>query len=165
MNADAFRYLFEYHFSENRSLWDRYIMALPQEQFTQPIPYSIGSVRNQIVHLIDVDEAWFTWLRGAGEPEFMNPHDSNDRDMIRAYGDIVERRLRDYLANLRDEMLLQRPSPPTESEEDRDLLLWQVLMQVINHGTDHRAQMLRLLHDFGLKTEPQDFIFYVYDHP
>jgi uncharacterized damage-inducible protein DinB len=42
-------------------------------------------------------------------------------------------------------------------------MVWQVLIHVVNHGTDHRAQILRILHDFGLKTTSQDFIFYVYD--
>jgi len=36
---------------------------------------------------------------------------------------------------------------------------------LINHGTDHRVQLLRLLNDLGAKTGPQDYIFYVYDHP
>jgi uncharacterized damage-inducible protein DinB len=35
---------------------------------------------------------------------------------------------------------------------------------VVNHGTDHRAQILRLLHDFGVNTTGQDYIFYVYDN-
>jgi uncharacterized damage-inducible protein DinB len=40
-----------------------------------------------------------------------------------------------------------------------------VLLQVANHGTDHRAQLLRLLNDLGVKTVSQDYIFYAYDHP
>ncbi|NOK62014.1 MAG: hypothetical protein GFH23_1086650n1, partial [Chloroflexi bacterium AL-N1] len=47
--------------------------------------------------------------------------------------------------------------------EDKDLVLWQVLLHVVNHGTDHRAQLLRLLHDLGVRTTSQDYIFYVYD--
>ncbi|MEW6402983.1 MAG: hypothetical protein AB1649_14385 [Chloroflexota bacterium] len=34
----------------------------------------------------------------------------------------------------------------------------------MNHGTDHRAQILRSLNDLGLKTGYQDYIFYVYEH-
>ncbi len=70
--------------------------------------------------------------------------------------------MRHYLSNLRDEMLFDKPI--TEPEEDRDLVLWQVLLHVVNHGTDHRAQLLRLLNDLGVKTTSQDYIFYVYDH-
>ena len=36
MNADAFRHFYDYHFAENRATWDKYVMALSQEQFTQP---------------------------------------------------------------------------------------------------------------------------------
>jgi uncharacterized damage-inducible protein DinB len=70
--------------------------------------------------------------------------------------------MRDYLVGLRDDMLLEKPI--REPEEDKNLIVWQVLLHVINHGTDHRAQLLRQLHDLGVKTTAQDFIFYVYDH-
>jgi uncharacterized damage-inducible protein DinB len=40
-----------------------------------------------------------------------------------------------------------------------------VLLHVANHGTDHRAQLLRLLNDLGVRTVAQDDIFYAYDHP
>ncbi|MCU0479817.1 MAG: hypothetical protein MUE54_01240, partial [Anaerolineae bacterium] len=63
MNADAFRYLYEYHFNENRKLWTRYIADLPQEQFVQPSAYSLGSIRNHIMHLINVDLIWFSELQ------------------------------------------------------------------------------------------------------
>jgi uncharacterized damage-inducible protein DinB len=39
-----------------------------------------------------------------------------------------------------------------------------VLLHVANHGTDHRAQLLRLLNDLGVRTVAQDDIF-AYDHP
>jgi len=52
MDTNAFRYFYDYHFTENRNLWDRYVTALTHEQFTQNTDYSHGSVRDQIVHLI-----------------------------------------------------------------------------------------------------------------
>ena len=55
--------------------------------------------------------------------------------------------------------------PILEPEEDKAIIVWQVLLHVINHGTDHRAQLLRLLNDMGVETLYQDYIFYVYDHP
>jgi hypothetical protein len=36
MNADAFRHFYEYHFSENRKLWEL-VATLLHEQFTQPV--------------------------------------------------------------------------------------------------------------------------------
>jgi len=70
--------------------------------------------------------------------------------------------MRAYLANLTDERLIE--TPIVAPEEDQDLAVWQVLLRVVNHGTDHRAQLLRNLNDLGIKTESQDYIFYIYDH-
>jgi uncharacterized damage-inducible protein DinB len=162
MNADAFRHFYNYHFSENRNLWDAYITRLSHEQFTQNVGYSHGSVRNQIVHLMSVDDTWFSALRGDEIPEPLNPADFDNRETLRTHWDAIERNMRDYLAKLRDEML---PGKPFAEGEDKDLILWQVLLHVANHGTDHRAQILRLLNDLGVKTTSQDYIFYVYDNP
>lgn len=162
MNANAFRHFYNYHFNENRNLWDNCIVPLSYEQFTQTAGYSHGSIRDQIVHLMSVDEAWFSDLSGAEIPESFTPAGFDDREIIRAYWDNVEKNMRDYLAKLQDEMLFEKPFT---QGEDKDLILWQVLLQVTNHGTDHRAQILRLLHDLGVKTTSQDYIFYVYDNP
>jgi uncharacterized damage-inducible protein DinB len=160
MNADAFRHLYDYHFSENRKTWDRYVTQLSDEQFTGHVDYSRGSVRDQILHLISCDNVWFSGLRGVEIPEDLNPADFPDRESIRARWDSVEQSMRDYLAELRDDMLFDKPL----EGEDKDLILWQVLLHVVNHGTDHRAQLLRLLNDLGVKTAYQDYIFYVYEH-
>jgi uncharacterized damage-inducible protein DinB len=161
MNADAFRHFYEYHFTENREIWDSYVTQLSDEQFTQDVGYSHGSVRNQIVHLMSVDDTWFSALRGVKIPEPLDPAHFDDRKIIRAQLDNVEQNMRDYLARLRDDMLFEKPFA---EGEDKDLILWQVLLHVANHGTDHRAQILRLINDLGVETTSQDYIFYVYDH-
>jgi len=162
MNADAFRHFYNYHFSENRIVWD-HVTALSFEQFTQKVDYSRGSVREQIVHLLDAEDMWFSELRGAQPleplPETVT---ADDRETIRAHWDKVEQNIRTYLADLQDEQLFSKPIK--EPEEDQILTVWQVLLHVANHATDHRAQLLRVLHDLGVETKSQDYIFYIYDH-
>ena len=162
MNSDAIRHFYAYHFTINRQIWDDCIMQLSQEQFTQPINYSIGSIRNHVIHMINVDEAWFCGLRGEAEPQFLDVEQVDDRAVIRAHWDRVEQDMRDYLATLTDDRLDSKPFADGDEEEDIDLLLWQVLLHVVNHGTDHRSQLLRLLHDAGVKTPPQDYVRYIY---
>jgi uncharacterized damage-inducible protein DinB len=163
VNANAFRHFYNYHFTENRKLWDAYITSLSHEQFTQAVNYSHGSVQDQIIHLISVDDIWFSELRGVEPCEPLPPASVDDRTIIRAHWDKVEQSMRDYLAVLQDEMLFD--TPIKEPEEDKNLMVWQVLLHVVNHGTDHRAQILRVLNDLGVKTASQDYIFYVYDNP
>lgn len=162
MNANAFRHLYGYHVAENRKLWN-YVTQLSHEQFTRHVDYSHGSVRDQVVHLMDVDEAWFSELQGVQPSEPLPSVDGDDREIIRAHWDKVEQMMRYYLDELRDDMLFTKPIK--EPEEDKDLIVWQALLHVVNHGTDHRAQILRLLNDLGVETKYQDYIFYVYENP
>jgi uncharacterized damage-inducible protein DinB len=161
MNANAFRHFYDYHFSENRKVWDRYVNQLSDEKFTQAVDYSHGSVRDQIIHLMSVDEAWFSDLQGLEVPESDHPASFDDCETLREHWDRVEQNMRDYLAELQDEMLFDKPL----KGEDENLILWQVLLHVVNHGTDHRAQILRSLNDLGVKTSYQDYIFYAYENP
>src|SRR4051812_7392173 len=118
MNAEAFRHFYDYHFAENRKIWE-YVTRLSPEQFTQHVGYSHGSVRDQVVHLMGVDEGWFTELRGAAFPEPFSPANVDDRESIRERWDSVEQDMREYLAHLRDDMLFDRPIK--EPDEDKDL--------------------------------------------
>ncbi len=162
MNADAFRHFYNYHFAENRKVWE-HVASLTFEQFTQPIRYSHGSIREQIVHLLDVENVWFSELQGTqpGDP-LPEAVTVDDRDAIRSQWDKVEQNIRLYLAKLEDDFLFSKPI--TDPEEDKDLIVWQVLLHVVNHATDHRAQLLRALHDLGVDTKSQDYIFYAYEN-
>jgi uncharacterized damage-inducible protein DinB len=161
MDANAFRFLYDYHFTENHGIWE-IVRQLPLEQFIQPIQYSHGSVRDQILHLMDVDDVWFSELQASIPSEPLHPSTSDDRLSIHERWNSIENNMQGYLSKLKDSMLFDKPIK--EPEEDRNLVVWQVLLHVINHGTDHRAQLLRVLHDMGVKTTSQDFIFFVYDH-
>ena len=85
MNTNAFRHFYDYHFAENRKIWDRYVTPLSQELFTQHAAYSRGSVQDQILFLISCDNNWFSGLRGVEIPEDLKTADFPDRERIRTY--------------------------------------------------------------------------------
>lgn len=158
MNADAIRHLYDYHFTANRKIWNECVLSLTDEQFTRQCAYSVGSVRNQVVHMMNIDDRWFSGLRGEKVPGFLNPVYYTKRDRIRQEWDGVETTMRDYLAALEDEKLSQQPFLAADGDPTP---LWQILMHVVIHGADHRAQLLALLHQLGVKTFPQDYYFFV----
>lgn len=161
MTADAFRRHFEHHFLENRHIWDDYIMQLLPEQFAQKTQYAAGSVRDQVVHLMSVDDIWFSALCDNDLPYSLDPQHFDSRESVRAHWDNVEMTMRVYLDDLQDSMLLQKP---WSEGEDKDLYVWQVLLHVMSHGADHRAQLLVLLNDLGIQTDHQDHDRFAYDN-
>ena len=150
MNADSFRELYSYHFTLNRKLWDEGVLSLSEAQFTQSIEYSVGSIHNQIVHMMSVDERWFAGLRGVAIPDHLNPVHFASRKTVRDYWDNVETSMRVHLQDLDDSHLLQ--------DNDGMFKTWQILFHVLNHGTDHRSQTLHMLNQFGIDTFPQDYV-------
>ena len=153
MNADGFRQLYDYHFTANRRIWHKCITRLSDEEFDRPLTYSIGSIHNQTVHMMSVDERWFSGLRGVALPDFLDPAAYPDRPAVRRYWDVVEGQMREYLAGLTDEQI---------AAPFQNLQVWQVLLHVANHGTDHRAQVSAMLSTLGVETFPQDLIFHLW---
>src|ERR1700753_932326 len=93
MNAASFRHIYDYHFTINRKLWDQAIMPLADEQFMRSMAYGVGSVRNQVVHMMNIDDRWFSGLRGEPVPDFLNPEPFTDRAAIRQQWNDVEERM------------------------------------------------------------------------
>jgi len=153
MTADDIRHLYDYHFALNRRLWDRCIVPLDNKPYTRKLGKSVGSVRNQMVHLMNMDQRWFCGLRQVEVPGLLNPVHFSNRDKLRQQWGAVEAEMREYLNRLQDADLHQ---PYGENMQ-----VWQVLFHVLNHGTDHRAQTLAMLNELGVQTWPQDYVLFV----
>ncbi|MEM7116891.1 MAG: DinB family protein [Chloroflexota bacterium] len=158
MTPDTFQHLYDYHFAANRKVWNEGELQLTKQQFIAKVDYSVGSIRNHVIHLINVDNAWFADLRGLTSFKRLNPVHYTDFDKIRAIWDEVEATMKTYLATLDADML---NSKPIKEPDTAHLTVAQSLLHIANHGTDHRAQMLMLLNQAGVETFPQDYAFYL----
>ncbi len=163
MNADTIRALLEYNYAAHRRLWDG-ILPLTDEQFVQDVAYSIGSVRNHMVHLINVDLRWLARLQHAPLPERLSEADFTTSEATRQKWSEVETAMLEYAAGLRDADLdetIHYDMPHRGGAKNN--LRWQILVHVVNHGTDHRAQVLPILHRLGAPTFEQDLMIYLWD--
>jgi uncharacterized damage-inducible protein DinB len=153
IGAAELRNLYDYHFTLNHRLWNHSVMALTEDQYLQQTDYSVGSVRNQLVHLMNIEDRWFSGLRGVEVPGFINPVHYHTREKLRQKWDEVEANIQAYINRLPDDDISKVYDGPFQ--------VWQVLLHVINHATDHRAQTFALLHSLGAPTFPQDYAFVV----
>ena len=158
MRADEIRTLFDYHFAVNRKVWDQGVSQLSDAQWVQEPDYSVGSVRNQLVHMIDTDRRWFSGLHGDAPPPFSNPvHFGKSPERVLAYREETDALMRAALEQLDDDAVgAPYPGLPVEAE------VWQILFHVLGHGIDHRAQLLAALNQLGVETFPQDYALYLF---
>ncbi len=137
VNAECLRSLLQYNYDMHRRVWAC------------------------IEHLSD--SRWLARVQGEPPPAHLVGGDFPTRAAVRVYWDVVEARVRGYSDTMDDAALqcVHHFDMPHRGGS-RTASVWQILAHVVNHGTDHRAQVLALLHHFGAPTLEQDFILYLW---
>jgi len=161
MNLKQVRTLFDYHYAS----FDRIrscAAALSHEQFVAGSSYSVGSVRNQLAHCLMVDIRWLARLNRQPPPEMEYADFPDQATLWREWEDVQEQVMA-YVNRLNAEDLdevvdLDFPERGGLRRSRR----WQILFHMVNHGTDHRAQILALLAGFGATTFEQDLMLHLW---
>ena len=154
-----FAELYAYNAWANRRLWNS-VMTLSESQFRQPLSYG-GTIRDQVTHMLAV-ESWWPHFLASGELVFLDPDTLPDREAIRAAWDSVEARNRAFLERLTPAELTREVRPEFWDPTEGPIQVWEALIQVLNHSTDHRAQTLAGLSQLGAPTFEQDFLSYLH---
>jgi uncharacterized damage-inducible protein DinB len=156
MELELIKTFVNYHLDTIQHVWNG-IDHITEEQFLADDAYSRGSIRNLMVHLAATDSNWLAGLKNI--PEDQDPpqkklEDFNSRADVREFWDSTATDLAVYVHTLTQEQL-------DESPIDIPHARWQVLLHIINHGTDHCSTVLQRLYEFGAPTFEQDFIFWL----
>ncbi len=135
--------------------------TLSHADYMQPHGYSIGSVHAQLVHTMNAENTWLTRLQDQPATPAFDPVDFADLDAVKSRWAQVEAALRGYVAALSAADLNREIAYHKSDGTAYRQGVGSILMHVVNHGTDHRAQTLALLHQRGAATRAQDLIFYL----
>ncbi len=162
MNVDYIRTLYNYHYGMYNRIWDC-IKHLTDEQFVQEVDYSIGSVRNHMLHVLEIDQRWVARLQDHVLPEYLSLDEYVTRNAVRSEWDKTVEYVIKYINKVDEDELARTMNFDFSDQTTKRVYtspVWEVLMHVANHGTDHRAQVLRVLHDLGAPTLEQDLLWW-----
>ena len=164
MMQTMIRVLFGYNQWAYERVWTC-LLTLDEAQFTQPFDYSIGSVRNQIVHVMSVDNRWLHRVADQPVPAHFRPEDFASPAAVRAQWEPLAAAQRAIVDGLSAAQLSERIGYDMPKYGGlKQTARWEILAHVVNHGTDHRAQILSLLGQMGAPTVEQDLIYYVWEN-
>ena len=155
MKLDLIQLYIEYHIDMTRRVWDL-IDTITVEQFLADEIYSHGSIRNLMVHLTSVDRRWLAGLKNLEDVGHLKQEDFLTRAAARDAFERVAKDLGDHVSTLTEDAL----NKPTDKV---DRPQWQILLHLVNHGTDHRATVLQRLNELGVKTFPQDLVIWLWE--
>lgn len=160
MSPEALQNMFAYNIRTNKRVWDC-AMQLSDADYKKDTGYSVGSVEQQLVHVLAVEYWWMHFL-ATGELRFKEEPFAT-RAEHRAFWDEVNDANMAYLETVTPDMLMRKVRPDFWDEHIEPILAWQGVMQVIMHSMDHRSQILRLLYDLGAPTFEQDYLYHLWD--
>lgn len=145
---------FGFNQAMNERLWTIIKEHLTDAQFVLTVDYSRGSIRNQIVHMANAQHYWLRGLLNMADLPELDAEAYATREAARAVCRQSDNDCLNIVRGLSDADLERIP-------DVWSLPVWVALLQLAHHSTDHRAQILRALHDFGAPTFEQNFAIYM----
>ena len=165
MDTQTIKTIFDYHYGIFEGVW-ACAELLTSPQFVAENGYSLGSVRNHLVHCMNVDDRWLARLQETTLPEVLDESTFPDMASIRPEWEAVRERVLAYVTGLTQAELEADISVAIAGRysEPQRCRRWEALLHIVNHGTDHRAQILARLHELGARTLEQDLMLYLWDN-
>lgn len=158
MNVADIQLLYAYNEWANRRILDTAETITP-EQFVQPNDLGLASLRGGLVHILDAEYGWFNFLfeRDRG---WIKEEEFADLAGLRSRWEEQNEITRECLESLSDEDLTRVHTTEWEGREYR-WVLWQALVHVVNHGTQHRSECAAVLTGFGHSPGDMDFTVFL----
>lgn len=135
--------------------------SLTDEQWRRAIGHSFGSVHETMVHILSSEELWLArWQGHSPRERNATPEKLPTIAALRARWAAVSAAMRAFIGDL-DEGGWQRVvGYETLEGHPASYPLWQMYLQIINHGTHHRAEAAAMLTEMGYLPMPLDMIVF-----
>ena len=153
MDAEILSVLVRYHALANDWILTNAV-RLSDEDLRAGGVLDHGSAFDTVRHLVDVDWSWREYCTGNDVGDtYVWDHGFvlDDLPAIHAFTLEEDARLRAYVGSLDGAALAE----PLKVGADATAPRWVILAHVVNHGTQHRAELARYLTERG--TSPGDF--------
>lgn len=162
MYVPVIRLMYGYNRWANEKIFDAAARLTP-EQFLAPGGAGRGSIRDTLTHLIDAQESWFALFDGSDpnwELAALDPADYPDVAALRARWETLAAGTASFVAGLSEAKLA---GPVTEFDVGGRPVwpLWQPMLHVANHGTQHRSEVAAMLTHYGHSPGDLDLTVYL----
>ena len=159
MKVEDIKLYYAYNQWANRRILDAAENATPA-QLTASNEFGWGDLRGALVHILDAEYGWFSFLFGGENQGILDAESFADVAALRERWERQNEIARQCLATLQDEDLTRIHSSE-RGGKTYDWVLWQALVHVVNHGTQHRAECAALLTGFGHSPGDMDFTLFL----
>ena len=151
--------LFDYNYWANARVLDA-AERITVAQYSAPAGLSHGSLRATFVHTLAAETVWRLRCQGNSPASMLSEAEFPTLDLLRSRWRTEEQALRAYLAALSAAYLHVTIQYHTTKGIPYEEPLWNILVHMVNHGTQSRAEAGIALLAFGQSPGDLDMILY-----
>lgn len=161
MNKADIVTLFDYNYWANGRILNA-AARVTAEQFAAVAGLNYGSLCGTLVHILGAEMVWRLRCQEEVVPRSL-PQETEfpTFSALRARWQDEEAAMRGFLATLTDDLLRRTIRYTTTKGITFEHALWQPLIHVVNHGTQHRAEAAMLLTEYGCSPGDVDMILFL----
>jgi uncharacterized damage-inducible protein DinB len=161
MRKSEIELLYKYNYWANQRIQAKAGLLSPEQLDTSLVP-GYGSLLDTLAHQLGAEIIWLTRLtQGVTLPKVPGREEYPDLPAILKRWQEQEQSMRAYLASLTEEALAQPFRYVNTKGNAYEMPRWELLMQLSNHGTQHRAEEAMLLTYFNHSPGDLDFIMFL----
>ncbi|HEU4760286.1 MAG TPA: DinB family protein [Dehalococcoidia bacterium] len=138
------------------------LAGLSDEELLRPRGVSHNSLGMDLLHLVGGQVGWLSnWQEGA--PWVPLPAAASGRfdDNLADWFRRSQEAIREFIGSLTGEELGEKRTDQMPGGRSRQMLLWDMMLHVVNHGTQHRSEAAMALTAMGRSPGDLDFLDYV----
>lgn len=158
MDKQIISQLYEYGIWANTKLLNT-ARGLTDEQLRKPFTQFEFTLLGSFVHLVSAEGRWYQSWIGAPMEERLTVNDLPTLDAVRARWEKLYSERRAFIESLTPERL-QQPLVRKLQGQEQSIPLWQALVHVANHGTQHRSEIALMLTDLGQSPGDLDMVWW-----
>lgn len=162
MHPSAISLLIAYNFWANMRILSACAHLSP-DAFTRavvPDP-GWGSLRGILVHTLDAEYGWRSVLQSQDASIILDVHDFDDVAALHAQWSIEQAAWFDFAASLTTERL----NATYAEQPGQGPQVWQTILHVVNHGTQHRSEAAAILTGYGYSPGELDLDLFLKTYP
>ncbi len=160
MNKHDITLLYKYNQWANAKILNA-ALQVTNDQFLASATFPHGGLRGTLVHTLFAEWIWRHRWEGTSPVIRLKPEDFPSLEALRTRWADEEKLMMAFVDNVTDDRLNSLFFYTTTKGEPHERILWQAMVHVVNHGTQHRSEAAALLTDFGHSPGDIDLIYFL----
>lgn len=160
MNKQDITLLYKYNQWANAKILNA-TANVTHEQFLASASFPHGGLRGTLVHTLFAEWIWRHRWEGTSPVVRLKPEDFPTFESLHLRWTDEEKLLMSFVDNVTDAKLNNHIFYTAINGTPYERILWQTLLHLVNHGTQHRSEAAALLTDFGQSPGDIDFIYFL----